>query len=565
MLSATTETLRLISAHPGDLKTVFHGILAKAAELCGGEAGSITLNEGGSIRYVASHGPAMEPYVGTTAPAVSADANLFALSPAGAWYTDDFAATTKGTAYFEEVATVARVRSYAAVPLTHDGATVGALHMYRHEVRPFTEDELTALATFGEQASLAVANARLFKDLGESLKLQTATSEVLALISAHPGDLTAVMDGLIERAVRLCAADAGVVWRFDGDAATFVANPGHPESVGSSVPVRAEIKALLGGGDAFRLEDMHALRARGPVVPDDVRSMVMVGLRVDAELYGMLGVYRTEVRPFDEREANILNAFAEQAAIAIGNANLFNDLNAALALQTAMAEVLRLISEHPGELTNVLQGILAQARKLCDADQGYVILIRDDGTAIVAADASPSGSLVGRVLPPVKQFQGIDQPMMFDDIQSLYAADDHSVVAEFVRATQDRSKMVVPLVRQGKHIGNFHLARREVRPFTPAQAPILQAFADQAVIAVTNAGLFNDLAESLARQEAMTDLLDAVSTARTDLTPVFDALARQADRLCGGTGALVAMRQGDGLAVMASAGYASAQRIGTPG
>ena len=153
---------------------------------------------------------------------------------------------------------------------------------------------------------------------------------------------------------------------------------------------------------------------------------------------------------------------------------------------------------------------------------------------------------------------------MVDDVQSLFAADDHSVVAEFVRETQDRSQMVVPLVRQGRHIGNFHLARREVRPFTSAQATILQAFADQAVIAVTNAGLFNDLAESLARQEAMTDLLDAVSTARTDLTPVFDVLARQADRLCGGTGALVAMRQGDGLVIVASAGVPSAQRIGAP-
>src|SRR5512147_2030675 len=119
LLSATTETLRLISAHPGDLKTVFHGILAKAAELCGGDAGSITLNDGGSIRYRASHGPAIEPYVGTTAPAVSADANLFAMSPAGASCTADFAATTQGPAYFEEVATVAHVRSYAALPLTH--------------------------------------------------------------------------------------------------------------------------------------------------------------------------------------------------------------------------------------------------------------------------------------------------------------------------------------------------------------------------------------------------------------------------------------------------------------
>ncbi len=896
MLSATTETLRLISAHPGDLTKVLHGILAKAAELCGGEAGSITMGEGGAIRYVASHGPAMEPYVGTAAPVVAESHEVFS----GAFHTDDFAAMAKGDPYFEQVATVGRVRSYAFVQLIHEGANVGALHMYRHEVRPFTEDELTALATFGEQASLAVANARLFKDLGESLNLQKATSEVLALISAHPGDLAAVMNGLIERAVRLCDADAGVVWRFDGDAATFVANPGHPEVVGSSVPVAAETKALLGGGDPLRLEDMHVLRARGQTVPDDVRSMVMVGLRLDAGLYGMLGVYRTAVRPFDEREARIVNAFAEQAALAIGNANLFNnldeslahqramtdvldavstartdlqpvfdaltrhasrlcpgtdagvvvceddhlvsvsfsadptvraaarklapidesstggasvvrrqivhvrdleanpdlypnsparksgdrsvlvipmirndqaigavgfyrkpaggytdaevtllqtfvnqaatavenarllreieqrnsdlaeslelqtatseilalisanpgdlrkvfdgivaqaarlcdaygagvsvldgdhlllqatsnpdhqglvgryripirsvanlsvtqfiddysaldpslpnvrsmltapllvdgavygnlnlnrteirpfeprhgrivevfaeqaaiaignaklfnDLDAALALQTAMAEVLRLISEHPGELSTVLQGILAQAQKLCDADQGQVILIRDDRTAIVAVDASASGSLVGRVMPAIKQLQDIDRPMMVDDVQSLYPADDHSVFAEFVRATRNRSRMVVPLVRQGKHIGNFHLARGEVRPFTPAQAPILQAFADQAVIAVTNAGLFNDLAESLARQEAMTDLLDAVSTARTDLTPVFDSLARQADRLCGGTGALVAMRQGeavgvamrqgDGLAVLASAGYQAA-------
>ena len=558
MLSATTETLRLISAHPGDLGTVFHGILAKAADLCGGEAGSITLSEGGAIRYVASHGPAMEPYVGTTVPAISADTNLFALSPAGVWYVDDFAEATKGLAYFEEVATVGRVRSYASVPLTHDGATVGALHMYRHEVRPFTEDELTALATFGEQASLAVANARLFKDLGESLKLQTATSEVLQLISAHPGDLAAVMDGLIERAVRLCAADDGVVWRFDGDAATFVANPRHPETVDSSVPVRAEFKALLDGGDALRTEDMHALRARGLVVPDDVRSMIMVGLRLDAGLYGMLGAYRTEVRPFDEREANILNAFAEQAAIAIGNARLFNDLNAALARQTAMAEVLRLISEHPGELSTVLQGILSQARRLCDADQGHVILMRDDETVAVAADDYPTGSMTGRVLPAVKTFHEIDQPLMADDALSLFMVDDRSWMAEFVRETGNRSQMIVPLVGRGRHLGNFHLGRREVRPFTSAQATILQAFADQAVIAVTNAGLFNDLAESLARQEAMTELLDAVSTARTDLTPVFDALARQADRLCGGTGALVAMRHGDGLTIMASAGYQAA-------
>jgi signal transduction histidine kinase/CheY-like chemotaxis protein/putative methionine-R-sulfoxide reductase with GAF domain len=557
MLSATTETLRLISAHPGDLTAVLHGILAKAAALCGGEAGSITLRDGASIRYVASHGPAMEPYVGTTLPDLldpDVIARTFSLSSAGAIHTDDFAAATKGIPYFEELATVARVRSYATVALTQDGANVGGLHMYRHAVRPFTEDELAGLAAFGEQASLAVASARLVKDLGDSLKLQSATSEVLALISSHPGDLSSVMNGLIDRAVRLCNADAGIVCRFDGDSMTFVANPQHPESVGTSRPAPMTLTSLL-AGEAIRTDDLSAISVPERPVPADVRSFLGVGLRVDGELYGMLGVNRHEVRPFDDREAGILNAFGEQAAIAIGNARLFNDLDAALALQTAMAEVLRLISEHPGELTRVLEGILTQARMLCDADRGQVILIRDDATAIVAADASPSGSLVGRVLPPVKQFYGLDRPAMVDDVQSLYAPDDHSVVAEFARAAQNRSRIVVPLLRQGKHIGNVHLARGEVRPFTPAQASILQAFADQAVIAVTNAGLFNDLAESLARQEAMTELLDAVSTARTDLTPVFDVLARQADRLCGGTGAIVTMRRGDDLIAVARAGY----------
>ena len=131
MLSSTTETLRLISAHPGDLTAVLHGILAKAAELCGGEAGSITLLEGESGRFVASHGAAMMPYVGTTIPAAAVDPSLFARSPAGALHVDDFAAATKGTPYLEQVATVGRVRSYAAVELSHEGAPIGALHMYR--------------------------------------------------------------------------------------------------------------------------------------------------------------------------------------------------------------------------------------------------------------------------------------------------------------------------------------------------------------------------------------------------------------------------------------------------
>ena len=167
-----------------------------------------------------------------------------------------------------------------------------------------------------------------------------------------------------------------------------------------------------------------------------------------------------------------------------------SDLAESLELQTAMAEVLRLISEHPGELRTVLQGILAQARRLCDAHQGLILLLlRDDDTVTVAADDNPTGSMTGRILPATKALWDIDQPVIAEDVLSLFAADDRSLLAEFARETGNRSQMIVPLVGRGRHLGNFILGRREVRPFTSAQATILQAFADQAVIAVTNAGL----------------------------------------------------------------------------
>jgi GAF domain-containing protein/DNA-binding response OmpR family regulator len=575
MLSATTETLRLISTYPGDLKTVLHGILAKAAELCGGEAGSITLNEGGSIRYVASHGPAMEPYVGTTAPTIAADANLFAVSPAGAWYVDDFAAATKGLAYFEEVATVGRVRSYASVPLTHDGAMVGALHMYRHEVRPFTEDELSALATFGEQASLAVANARLFNDLDESLARQRAMTDVLDAVSTARTDLQPVFDALTRHASRLCpGTEAGVVVCEGDDLVlmSFSADPTVRAAARVLVPID---ESSLGGDCVLRRQIIHVrdLEATPDLYPNSAarksgdRSALVIPMIRNDQAIGAVGFYRKAAGGYTDAEVALLQTFVNQAATAVENARLLreieqrnSDLAESLELQTAMAEVLRLISEHPGELRTVLQGILAQARRLCDANQGLILLlVRDDDTVTVVADDNPTGSMTGRILPATKAFWDIDQPVIAEDVLSLFAADDRSRLAEFVRETGNRSQMIVPLVGRGRHLGNFILGRREVRPFTSAQAAILQAFADQAVIAVTNAGLFNDLAESLARQEAMTDLLDAVSTARTDLTPVFESLARQADRLCGGTGALVAMRQGDGLVSVAGAGALATQ------
>ena len=210
--TATSEVLALISEHPGDLTTVLEGILENAARLCGGEAGSITMNGSEGTRYVASHGPAMEPYIGTTiSPETTAPGQLFNSGPGGVSHTDDMAAIASGHPYFEELTQVGRVRSYARATLTLDGAAVGGLHMYRHEVRPFDDTELKALAAFAEQASLAIANANLFNDLDAALERQTAMTDVLDAVSTTRDDLQPVFDAVARHATQLCKSVGGAL------------------------------------------------------------------------------------------------------------------------------------------------------------------------------------------------------------------------------------------------------------------------------------------------------------------------------------------------------------------
>ncbi len=202
--AATSETLRLISTNPGDLTTVLHGILATAAELTGGEAGCILLGVEGQPRVVASHGPPMQRYVGTDLPSDAGDLRgLFEVVGEVARRTDDFAAmTTSLGRYWQEMAEVADVRSYAFTFMRRDDDYVGSLHMFRHEVRPFSDDEVAALVAFGEQASLAIANARLFNDLDQALERQRAMTDVLEAVSTARFDIQPVFDRIVEHAAR---------------------------------------------------------------------------------------------------------------------------------------------------------------------------------------------------------------------------------------------------------------------------------------------------------------------------------------------------------------------------
>jgi signal transduction histidine kinase/DNA-binding response OmpR family regulator/putative methionine-R-sulfoxide reductase with GAF domain len=582
--TATSDVLALISAHPGDLDTVLQGILAQAAELCGGEAGSITMNEGDKLRYVASHGPAMEPYIGTTiGPGVDFPRQLFAVGSSGIPQIDNLSAVGEEYPYFIELARVARVRSYAFARLTHDESSVGSLHMYRHEVRPFDEAELRALASFAAQASLAIANANLFNDLDAALERQTAMTDVLDAVSTARFDLQPVFDRVVTHAQRLCPDSAAFVNIKGADHSTIVAAAGQAEN---------DVRTTPGFHNSFGVNDgttTGAVYQTGqPLhirnwddIPIDrypesqmrgagVKSQLTLPLARSSEVFGAIVFARSAVGGFTDDEISLLKAFTDQAAIAVENARLLaeigernTDLSESLELQTATSEALRLISAHPGDLATVLDGIVMKAAALCNAIGGSILL--KDGPVLRISSMSKSlGGEVGL---------GMEFPADEGNVnthaarsESPISVDDFHLLAPELAETfpNIRSYAIVALFGDGEWIGNINVARSDVRAFNDAELQILQAFADQASIAVANAQLFNGLDAALERQTAMTEVLNAVSTARLDLQPVFDTVASYADRLCHGTGAMVLIHEADGLVLSAIAGPSpfGADRLG---
>ena len=285
-----------------------------------------------------------------------------------------------------EEATTLGFKTSADVPLPAGGPAVG-ISVVKRVIDPFTDDEVALLEAFAAQAGNAVTNVRLLADidarnteLAEALELQTAMSEVLRLISAHPGDLDTVLSGVLERAVELCDGDNGNVNRVIGDSLVIITTQALPQGLlgytTRTPPVYAESRAQH---QPFFVHDWQELELETDLATiikaSGVRSSVSAPLIQDGVVFGDIEVGRRELRPFDEHEAQVLQVFADYAAIAIGNVGLFNDLAEALQLQTATSEALRLISADPGDLTVVLTGIVERAATLCDAAGGVVMLV----------------------------------------------------------------------------------------------------------------------------------------------------------------------------------------------
>jgi GAF domain-containing protein/anti-sigma regulatory factor (Ser/Thr protein kinase) len=560
--TATAAILRVIASSPGDLTPVLSAVAESAARLCDAFDALVLLRKGDELHTLAHHGPIPARPGGPIARDWVIGRAFLDRTPV---QVADL--TTAGADFPRGQAMAVRdgFRTSLAIPLQRQkGEPVGAICVRRTEVRPFTEKQIGLLQTFADQAVIAIENTRLFeaeqastRELQESLEYQTATSDVLGIISRSPNELQPVFDGIVATAQRLCEAyDASIVVR-DRERLKLKAHVG-------PIPMRAEWP--LGNRDlvasrsvmdrkTVHVHDLAAAETEFPEGREDAlklghRSILAVPLVHKSEGIGTLIVRRFEVRPFTDRQIALLTTFADQAVIAIENARLFEEvqsrtkeLTESLEYQTALADVLGIISRSPSNLQLILDAIAASARRLCAASDAVIERLEADRFYNAAHSGTQMKGLVGLPLPLTRQFPGgravLDRKAVIIDDIGLVAESEYPDTLDLLKLNTIHSVAEVPLLSEGKPLGSLAILRAEVRPFTNKEIAMLESFASQAVIAIENARLFEaeqaskrELQESLEYQTATAEVLAVISRSPTDVQPAFNTIARSAAQLC---------------------------------
>jgi len=564
--TATADVLRIISSSPGDLAPVFQAMLENATRICEAKFGNLALLDGSALRIVALHNaPSALADARRREPVVDLKRSIagLAISAKKPVHVADLAADER---YVRSVlATAGGARTALVVPMLKEDEIIGTIAIYRQEVRPFTGKQIELVQNFAAQAVIAIENTRLLNELHDSLNRQTATADVLKVISGSLGELEPVFQAMLENAVRICGAKFGNVYRWDGDALRLAGTHNTPPVFVEQrrrSPLRPSPKAPLGRLIATK-SVVHVIDAtnepayveqREPGIVAGIelagmRTLVGVPMLKEGELIGVLSIYRQEVRPFTDKQIELLQNFADQAVIAIENARLLNELRQSLEQQTATADVLRVISSSPGELQPVFATMLANIVRVCEATLGAVYRVEEDAFRFVAMhNTLPEHAQAARYTPfhpgPRHYFARMIATKAVDHVPDMAAMqgylDRRPEYVAAVEAGRVRTALFVPMLKENNLIGAFALARRDVRAFADNQVELVQNFAAQAVIAIENTRLLNelrqrtdDLSESLEQQTATSEVLKVISSSRGELEPVFSSALANAVRICG--------------------------------
>ena len=539
--TATADILKVIASSPDDVRPVFEAIGESANKLVGAH-GTTVLRIVGDMVELAAFTP-----VGKEADAVLRSS--FPLPIAGNPHYEklrrgEIAEAADTEAAHSPLRDIARARGYRSrllVPLKDDSGVVGAISVTRKEPGAFAAHHVQLLQTFADQAVIAIRNVRLFNETKEALEQQTATSEVLSVISRSAGDLAPVFEAMLGKAMQLCGADFGVLNTCDGahfnTEATFGLPPaydefrsGRPLAYG---PTTAPARLLKGEPfvEDYDLLESDAYRngeANRPALVDlgGARCLLAVPLLKDERVVGNVMIFRQENRQFSEKQITLLQQFAAQAVIAIENARLLNelrqrtdDLSESLQQQTATAEVLKVIASSPTDVDPALHSIVESACELCEA-MDAVVLLRDGDDLRFSAHHGPIPINVDK-WPISRNWAAgrafvdriaVHVPDIFSEQASDYTASRE--LTERAGSIEIHSVLAVPLLREGESIGAILLRRQEERAFDEKQIALLQTFADQAVIAIGNVRLFEEVQQ---RTRELSKSLDDLRTAQDRL------------------------------------------------